>query len=441
MNIHFVSLGCPRNLVDSEIMIGRLLEGGHALVSDEGEADCVVVNTCSFIEPATSESVDVILEMGNWKKQRQGRRLIVVGCLAQRYGLDLSETLPEVDTFLGTGAFHRIVGAVEGSMGDERMALPPPAAIPVQDLSLPRFLTTPAHTAYLKISEGCSGRCTYCIIPTLRGPQKSRPMGEILDEAGALAAQGVKELVLVGQDTMAYGEDLGRRGHLKALLEALTRIPDLFWVRILYGHPDRATESLIETIASNAGICSYLDIPVQHISEPILRAMGRRHDSRAIFKLFERIRATVPGISLRTTVMVGFPGESDDDFERLLDFVETIRFDHLGAFVYSDNPDLPASALKGQVSGAVKLERFDRLMSRQLEISSDLNRNRIGKTFPVLVDGFSEEHEAVLTGRTYFQAPEIDGVVTVHEGEVTPGTLINVLITDAGEYDLEGKIV
>jgi ribosomal protein S12 methylthiotransferase len=442
MRIHFISLGCPRNLVDSEIMIGRLLAAGHTVVSDEREADCVVVNTCSFIEPAVNESIDVILEMGSWKEERQGRRLIVVGCLPQRYGSDLVKDLPEVDAFLGTGAFHRIVDAAEGIMDDRgRILLPHPHESPLQELAMPRFRTTPAHTAYLKIAEGCSGRCTYCIIPKLRGLQRSRPMEEVLEEAGALVASGVKELVLVAQNTMAYGEDLGPPHHLEGLLEGLTHLSGLVWVRLLYGHPDRMTDSLMETIASHSMICSYFDLPIQHISEPVLKAMGRRHDSTALFRLFDRIRRVVPEAALRTTLMVGFPGESDQDFQCLLDFVERVRFDHLGAFIYSNEKDLPSKALKNHVPDVVKQERFDRLMSRQREISGEVNQKHVGKTLKVLVEGKTEAPDAVWVGRTAFQAPEVDGVVYIESGTAHPGMFADVLITEACEYDIKGTIL
>lgn len=441
MNIHVISLGCPRNLVDTEIMIGQLLEAGHTVISDHPEADCVVVNTCSFIEPAVNESIDVILKMGRWKQQCDGRRLIVVGCLPQRYGTDIVKALPEVDVFLGTGGFDRIVGATEGSLNGRRVLLPRPGQGPAQDASLPRFRTTPSHTAYLKIAEGCSGRCTYCIIPKLKGPHRSRPMEEVLSEARFLVQSGVKELVLVAQNTTAFGKDLGLGYGLEHLLEGLTHISGLSWVRVLYGHPDYMSDSLIEVIGSHDQLCSYFDIPVQHISEPILKSMGRRYKSSAIFELLEHIRNKVPDAALRTTLLLGFPGESEYDFERLLDLVEKVRFDHLGAFVYSDAKDLPSSALKNHVPGATKNERLDRLMSRQREISRDNNQKYVGKTLQVLIDGPLEGTDSVVKGRTIFQAPEIDGLVHIKKGNTRPGAFAHVRITEAYEYDLRGIIV
>lgn len=441
MKINVISLGCPRNLVDSEIMLGRLLAAGHEIVSDETEADCIVVNTCSFIEPAVNESVDVILEMGMWKVEKAGRRLVVAGCLPQRYGGELAKTLPEVDAFLGTGAFHLIVEAAEGAIKGRPVLVPPPGERPVLDLSLPRLTTTPGHTAYLKIAEGCSDRCTYCIIPKLRGPQRSRPMDEVLKEADSLVASGVKELVLVAQNTMAYGEDLRQDCDLEMLLQKLTRISGLVWLRVLYGHPGRLTDSLLEMMASHSMICSYFDIPVQHVSEPILRAMGRRHDRGALCAVFDRIRRVAPDAALRTTFMVGFPGETDADFQCLLDFAEKVRFNHLGAFIYSDATDLPSNALRGHVSEETKQKRFDRLMSRQLEISRAVNQGFVGKTLRVLVEGPGNEDGSVWVGRTACQAPEIDGMVYIEQGAPRSGTFIDVFMTEAHAYDLVGTMV
>ena len=439
MNIHFISLGCPRNLVDTEVMLGQLLEAGHTIFSDPSGADCVVVNTCSFIEPAVDESIDVILEMGEWKRQTHGRRLIVTGCLPQRYGHSLAKTLPEVDVFLGTGGVDCIVRAAEGSLNGKRVVLPDPGGAPVQDASLPRFVTTPPHTAYLKIAEGCSGRCTYCVIPKLRGAHRSRPMQEVISEARFLVGSGVKELVLVAQNTTAYGKDLGLDGGLAHLLEALTHIAGLDWIRVLYGHPDYISDPLIEVMASCHQICSYFDIPVQHISEPVLKRMGRGYDSPTIYSLFERIRSRVPDAALRTTVLIGFPGESDEDFQRLLDFVENIRFDHLGAFVYSDNKDLASSGLSNHVPEMIKQERLDLLMLRQRDISRYTMQRYVGKTLQVLIDGPAEGTDA-LNGRTCFQSPEIDGMVYVDGGKADPGTFARVRISEAAEYDLRGEV-
>lgn len=442
MNVHLISLGCPRNLVDSEIMLGRLLESGYTITSHESDADCVVVNTCSFIRPAVDESIDTILEMARWKKHARGRRLIVVGCLPQRYGADLAKALPEVDVFLGTGAFDRIIQAAQGSLKNgTRILLPRPDEVAVCDAKAPRFPTTSPHTAYLKVAEGCSGQCSYCIIPKLRGPQRSRPMEDVLSEARRLVETGVRELILVAQNTTAYGEDLGRGYGLEHLLAELAAISRLTWIRVLYGHPDYVTDGLIETVAAHDRVCSYFDIPIQHISEPVLRRMGRRHDSQSILELFGRIRRNVPGAVLRTTLMVGFPGETEQDFESLLDLTESVRFDHLGAFMYSNEEDLLSNRLKDHVSESVKQERLERLMARQRGLSLENSQKYVGRILKVLLEGRATKTDGPWIGRASFQAPEIDGVVYVNEGKAKPGTWVDVRITAAHQYDLTGDMV
>lgn len=441
MNVHCISLGCPRNLVDTEIMLGHLLEKGHTIVSDPSEADCVVVNTCGFTRPATDESIDAILEMANWKIQARGRRLIVVGCLPERYRTDLVKSLPEVDVFLGTGAFQHIVDAVEASALENPVLLPPPVTRPIWGKDLPRLQTTPPHSAYLKIAEGCSGHCTYCIIPKLRGPQRSRPLEEIVGEARALAQGGAKELILVAQNTTAYGEDLNRGYRLEHLLAELARIPQLVWIRILYGHPDYITDGLMETIADHDSLCSYFDVPVQHISEPILKKMGRSPDSSKIFELFDRVRNRVPGAVLRTTLMVGFPGETEEDFDLLLDFVQRVRFDHMGAFRYSDERDLPSHRFRNHIAEPLKEARFDRLMANQATIARTNNEKYVGQVLEVLVEGPVKSKKGAMVGRAVFQAPGIDGVVYMTGGTAKPGSFARVRIKKAGQYDLTGDTV
>ncbi len=441
MKIHLVSLGCPRNLVDSEIMLGRLLEAGHTITSGESDADCVVINTCSFIRPAVDESIDMILEMEKWKQQAEGRRLIVVGCLPQRYGKALVKTLPEVDVFLGTGGFDRIVEGAEDSLDGTRLLLPPPSGVPPYHEDTPRLRTTPPHTAYLKIAEGCSARCTYCIIPKLRGPHRSRPLDEVLSEARAFAEAGVKELILIAQNTGAYGHDLGEGYSLEHLLEKLVEIPSIQWIRVLYGHPDHCTDSLIQTIAAHETICSYFDIPIQHISESILKRMGRTHSSAHILDMFERIREKMAGAALRTTLIVGFPGETEHDFQCLLDLIEKVRFDHLGAFVYSAESDLPSNSLKEHVEAPLKKQRYDRLMSRQAELSRQNNQKYVGQILRVLVEGTAKDSDRLTMGRAAFQAPDIDGVIYFDQGSSGIGTFVNVKITQAHDYDLTGHIV
>ena len=438
MNVHLISLGCSRNLVDSEVMLGRLLEAGHTITSHESDADCVVVNTCSFIRPAVDESIDTILEMGKWKQQVRGRRLIVVGCLPQRYGTDLAKALGEVDVFLGTGAFDRIIEAVKGSLVGSHMLLPRPGGGPLCHAEAPRLRTTPSHFAYLKIAEGCSDRCTYCIIPKLRGSQRSRPIEEVLSEARTFAEAGVKELILVAQNTSAYGKDLDLGYGLEHLLTELAALCQATWIRVLYGHPDYFTHGIIETVATHDKICSYFDIPIQHIRESILKRMGRRSNSEDILKLLRHIREQVPGAALRTTLMVGFPGETEDDFESLLDLIQEVRFDHLGAFMYSDEKDLLSSRLGGHVAQAAKQERLDRLMTLQARLARENNQKYVGSTLAVLVERRADESNGRWVGRASFQAPEIDGVVYLEEGEAIPGTFVNARITAAHEYDLTG---
>jgi ribosomal protein S12 methylthiotransferase len=440
-NVYFASLGCPKNLVDSEVMLGRLVEAGWKIARDEREADCIVVNTCSFIQSAVEESIDTILEMARLKEAGNCKRLVVVGCFPQRYKDTLLKELPEVDLFLGTGAFDQIVEAVKGESSVPRIILPSPANMSHRADSASRVCTTPPHTAYLKIADGCSNRCTYCIIPRLRGPYRSRPMSDILDEARRLVGAGVGELILVAQETTAYGMDLHDNINLAVLLEELAQIPGLVWVRFLYGHPDRIDDDLIDTVARHDNICNYFDIPVQHISEIVLKKMGRPHSSKKVLDLFGRIRTRIPDAALRTTLIVGFPGETEEDFARLVDFVEQVRFNHLGVFAYSNEDDLPAAALRDHVPDAIKEERRGLLMSRQTVISRKRNQEYVGKTLKVLVEGYSRETELLLQGRTSFQAPDIDGVVYISKGTANQGEWAGVRIAEAFEYDLVGEIV
>lgn len=441
MNVYAISLGCPRNLVDTEMMLGQLLETGHTIVSEAAEADCVVVNTCSFTGPATSESVDAILEMAHWKKQDEGRMLIVTGCLPERYRADLFKCLPEVDAFVGTGAFHHIADVIGGKSPESRMLLPSPLTRPISGQDLARLQTTPNHLSYLKIAEGCSGHCTYCIIPKLRGPYRSRPMEEILSEARALAESGTKELILIAQNTSAYGCDWHQGHRLEDLLGQLSRISQFRWIRMLYGHPDYITDKLLETIANHRRICPYFDVPVQHISNAILRKMARGHDSKKLFTLFEHIRDKVPGAVLRTTLMVGFPGETEKDFQGLLDFIERVRFDHIGAFMYSDGKDLPSSRLGGHIVKEVKQQRFECLMTKQALISRQNNEKYVGQVLDAIIESPVEPAQQRLVARAAFQAPDIDGIIHIEKGTAQPGTFARVYITQASDYDLNGQIV
>jgi ribosomal protein S12 methylthiotransferase len=435
MNIHLVSLGCARNLVDSEVMTGKLREAGCVPVSDPEDADVIIVNTCSFIEAAADESIDTILALAALKKNGSCSRLIVTGCLPERYREDIVAALPEVDVFLGTGAYDRIIEAVQGSPKLSACVLPDPDGISVENADVARELST-GPAAYLKIAEGCDRHCTYCIIPRLRGRQKSRSMADIVAEAQKLAASGVKELTLVSQDTTAYGQDLEGSADLSQLLERLSRIPCDIWVRFLYGHPESITDAVIRSVADHPRICPYFDIPIQHASDSVLKRMGRHYGGKDLLRLFERIRATVPEASLRTTVIVGFPGETDADFDRLLSFVKEIRFDHLGVFIYSDADDLPSHHLPDPVPAAVARRRHNRLMAAQKKISAENNRRHLDKIIPVLVESAPEK--GVYMGRTRFQAPEVDGVTIIHADGLEIGDVIRVRITDTLEYDLIG---
>jgi len=439
--IHMASLGCARNRVDSEQMLGLLQRAGATITEDPGAADVIVVNTCSFITPAVEESIDTILELAEYKRRGRCRRLVVAGCLPERYRQELAESLPEVDVFLGTGAFHRIVEAA-GAAAPGLCLLPDPETAPDAGPSPLRVRST-AHVAYVKIAEGCSRHCTYCIIPKLRGRQRSRPVADIVDETRELVAAGARELTLIAQDTTRYGVDLTPPANLSRLLGRLADLAEEQpgnqqpWIRFLYGHPESLTDAVIRTVAERRSICSYFDIPVQHASRPILSAMGRGYGPEAIIRMAERIRALCPDAALRTTAIVGFPGETEKDFAILSALAAEIRFDHLGVFLYSDAADLPSHRLSGHVPADVAGERFHRLMAAQAQISREKNERRIGTTTTVLIEEAVEP--GLFVGRTAFQAPEVDGETYVRCGELTPGAFVPVTITDAEEYDLTGK--
>jgi len=449
MKLYLESLGCARNQVDSEIMVGRLKKAGWTLTDDPAQADTIVVNTCSFIESAVQESIDVILELAEYKKDGSCNRLVVTGCLPERYREDILKSLPEVDVFLGTGAFDKIVKAAREPQFSNQCLLPDPDLIVRQEKDSPRDLSLP-HLAYLKVAEGCSKTCTYCIIPKLRGKQKSRPPEDIVSEAHMLITNGVKELVLVAQDTTAYGNDLTTPANLSRLMNSLAginaddqRSTAEPWFRVLYGNPESIEDSFIKAVASHSNICSYFDIPIQHISHRILRHMGRRYTRDDLYRLFDRIRTRVPDAVLRTTIIVGFPGESDNDFDQLLQFAEDVRFDHLGVFIYSDSDDLASHQLTDHIPGAVATDRYHQLMSAQSGISSENNRKYIGKTLKILVEEFLDNH--LFAGRTNFQAPEVDGISYINAAhlpfELKIGCFADMRVTDAMEYDLMGEAI
>lgn len=443
MIVHLVSLGCARNQIDSEVMLGCLREVGALFTDTPGDAEVIIVNTCSFIESAADESIDTILELATYKTEGCCRRLIVTGCLPERYRQEIARAMPEVDVFLGTGAFDRIVAAVEGHLDTARCLLPHPDSLSPAGAGVPRERSN-RWMAYVKIAEGCSRQCTYCIIPRLRGRRKSRSIEDVVAEARQLVQSGVRELVLVSQETTAYGRDLQPPADLARLLTALAALPeasgtDALWIRFLYGHPQSIDDRLINTVAQNANICSYFDIPIQHASRSVLNKMGRHYGPDDLHHLLERIRRRMPEAALRTTVIVGFPGETAADFDELLSFVESERFNHLGCFVYSDSEDLPSHGLPDHVPTATARERHRILMKRQQEISAARNRGYQGRTVAVLV----EEHQenGLYTGRTEFQAPEVDGVTFIHADRLQTGCFVKVRITDTLEYDLVGEAV
>jgi ribosomal protein S12 methylthiotransferase len=435
--VHLVSLGCPKNRVDSEGMLGQLVARGWEVTDDPTLADALVVNTCSFIQPATEESIETVLELAQLR--RPGQRLVVAGCMVQRYGEGLAAELPEVDGFLGTGEMARLPALLESTGRDLHVG----EAGWLEQAPIPRAGFWRPHSAYLKITEGCHRRCSYCIIPSLRGPLRSRALEPLLDEARHLASQGVRELCIVGQDTTAWGRDLPGTPALATLLEALAGVEELRWIRVLYAHPRGLDDRLLDVMASHDRICAYLDLPLQHVAAPVLKAMGRGMDRGRLEALVHGVRQRVPGITLRTTFMVGFPGESEQDFESLLDFVRRVPFERAGVFRYFAEEGTPAAELPDQVPPEEQQARQDALVDAQAEVARRYHQGLVGGRIRVLVDGPSSEHEMLLMGRHEGQAPEIDG--GVHLGMpphgARPGDVIEAVVTDADEVDLVAEPV
>ena len=441
MKIGFISLGCPKNLVDSEVMMGQLTARGHELTPHPDQADVLVVNTCSFIDPAKKESIDTILEMAEYKKVGQARRLVVAGCLVERYRGDIKKDLPEVDALIGTNEIDQIAAVCEGI--DE----PAAAAAPYlyHDLT-PRVLATPHHFAYMKIAEGCDHPCTFCVIPQYRGNFRSRRFESVISEATRLFGQGVREINLIGQDTTCYGEDLGIKDGLAQLLARLAQIetPHQKWVRFLYAYPNKVTQKLLDTIAEHADLVKYIDMPLQHASAPVLKRMKRGASGDIFLKLIEKIRRTIPGVAIRTSFIAGFPGETDADFETLCQFVEAARFDRLGVFSYSDEDTSGSYALDGKVDGRTISNRKRRLMAIQRKISRAKNREMLGREVPVLVEGHSPDTDLLWQARMPTQAPEIDGTVLINDfegAEPSPGQMRLLRITESHDYDLIGTLL
>jgi ribosomal protein S12 methylthiotransferase len=438
LRVGMVSLGCPKNLVDSEVMLGHLRRAGHELVADPQQADVIVVNTCAFIDRAKQESIDTILEMAREKETGGASRLVVTGCLAQRYEADLRREIPEIDATLGTGQVDSILQAVTGTATATDLSQPPAW---VYDHLSPRVLTTPAWSAYVKISEGCDYTCSFCIIPTLRGRHRSRPLDDVVAEAEALAARGVKELVLVAQDSTRYGHDLGLRDGLAALLRRLGRVDAIRWIRVMYAYPATMTDGILDAIASEEKVAKYVDMPLQHASDAVLRRMKRPTGRGNLLGMVERVRARVPGVAFRTSFIVGFPGETEAEFQELLAFVRAAEFDHLGVFTYSDEEGTTAYPLAGRVPARTKEARRKKLLALQSRLSARRNRGRVGERVEVLVEGTHPDTDLLLRGRLATQAPEVDGSVMINDGTAEPGTFVTCEITEAHPYDLVARVV
>ncbi|MBE9504728.1 MAG: 30S ribosomal protein S12 methylthiotransferase RimO [Proteobacteria bacterium] len=435
-----VSLGCPKNRIDSEVILGLLGDRGYSLIENAAWADIIIINTCTFIQSATDESIETILEYAAYKTTGNCRLLVVAGCLTQRYQEELKEELPEVDLFVGTGEYQRIAALIVES-GEKGQIVATGIPEYIHDYTTPRVSTTPFYSSYIKIAEGCSNPCTFCIIPQLRGAFRSRSEDSIFNEVKALAEKGVKEFNLVAQDTTAYGRDLDRPTTLKNLLTQLVKIDDLEWIRLLYCYPTLMNDELIELIAAEDKIVKYIDMPLQHVDDTILKAMKRGTREKMIKGLLQRIKKSLPDVTLRSAFIVGFPGETEKEFENLLAFIEETRFDHLGVFKYSQEEGTPAGAMENQVKEELKEERYNRIMEVQQAISLERNREHVGKRVRVLVEGLSEETDLLLQGRATFQAPEIDGITYINAGQADVGDIKDVLITEAHPYDLVGEII
>lgn len=439
LKIALESLGCSKNLMDAEIMTGILKEKGYEFVEEFDEADIIIVNTCGFIRDAKQESIDTIVELSQLKEVGKLKYLIVTGCLAQRYADELLEEIPEIDAIVGTGNFMNISEIIDRLESEKNVTEIGNIEFAF-DETLPRYVSTPEHMAYLKIGEGCSNHCTYCIIPKLRGKYRSRKIEDIVEETKTLAAEGAKELVVIAQDTTRYGEDLYGEAKLAELLEELAGIEGIKWIRIMYSYPESITEKLIDVIAAHDNICSYFDMPIQHASNRVLKRMNRRTSKEDIRSKVEMIRSKIPDAVIRTTVIVGFPGETEEDLEELIEFMKEIKFDRLGAFAYSREEDTPADRMDGHMDEEIKEERRDRVMMVQQAISEEINQKREDKVFEVLIE--EEAEDGVYVGRTQGDAEEIDSVVYVNsDEELEIGSFVNVYITEAMEYDLIGDVV
>lgn len=445
MKIGVVSLGCPKNLVDSETMLGLIHEENYEITNDPSEAEIIIVNTCGFIESAKEESINTILQMAEYKKSGSCKYIIVTGCLSQRYAEELFSELPEADAIAGVEVYDEIGSIIKRVMNGERFIMlersKPDVIYTSKETFLPRILTTPSYTAYLKIAEGCDNCCSYCAIPKIRGPYRSTPMEQVLKEAKALADNGVKELIVVAQDTTRYGEDLpGGKLLLADLLKELNKIESLKWIRVMYCYPNNFTDELIETFASLDKVCKYVDLPLQHASNRLLASMNRYDTREEVETLLAKLRKRIPGIVIRTTFIVGFPGETDADFEELKEFVEQQRFENAGVFAYSQEEGTVAGAMPNQIPDEIKQERYHELMALQAQISEEIHKDTEGQTLEVLVEGIEEDGSGLHYGRSYREAPDIDGLVFIENpGDIKPGCFVKVNILQGFTYESVGE--
>jgi ribosomal protein S12 methylthiotransferase len=438
---HLISLGCPKNLVDSEVMLGFLQQAGWQLTEDPEEANVLLINTCGFIQAAVEEAVDEILALAKIKKRDPGKYLVVTGCLVQRYGDTLVPELPEVDLFVGTEGVKDIADLLQGLLAGslaEKVNCPDRF---LMNSSMPRTLSTPIFRSFLKITEGCNNRCSYCMIPSIRGDLRSRPISDLCQELIQLEKRGVKEISLIAQDLTAYGSDLGSDVSLPVLLRQLLEHTDVPWIRLMYLYPSGVSDELLTLMAQESRILSYIDIPFQHVSDSILKRMNRHYGQSELCRFVDRVRAIVPDIALRTTMMVGFPGETEDDFLQLQSFLQQYRIDHVGFFAYTNEQGALSEYFKDQCSDELKQDRLQRVMELQAQISKEILQKYVGQILPVLVEGLSRETDLLLEGRTVYQAPEIDGCVYITSGVANPGDIVQVRITEAQIYDLVGEII
>ncbi|MCF8055608.1 MAG: 30S ribosomal protein S12 methylthiotransferase RimO [Desulfocapsa sp.] len=440
-SFHLVSLGCAKNLVDSEVMLGLLQEKGWQLTEDPAAADVLIVNTCGFIQPAVEEAIAVILEMASYKEDNPGKYLVVTGCLVQRYLSELSKDLPEVDLFVGTEGVGEIAELLQTLLDGKQTEKSYCPERFLMDASFPRILSTPFFRSSVKITEGCNNRCTYCMIPSIRGDLRSREIDDIVRELQHLEASGVKEISLIAQDLTAYGNDLDNQTNLIALLSRILKGTDFPWLRLMYLYPSGVKDELCELMQSEERILPYMDIPFQHVSDSILRNMHRRYGYGDLCNFIERVRTAVPDIALRTTMMVGFPGETEEDIQQMERFLKQYRIDHVGVFSYTNEEGARSEFFANQCPEGVKQERMERILALQAEISKEILQKYIGQTVPVLVEGLSRETDLLLEGRTVYQAPDIDGCVYINDGIANPGDIVQVRITEAQIYDLVGGIV